>query len=61
MDEIPKEFIGTGVIDRPYTDYQDLVSKEDREKYFEGNSMYYNDPIRLATLRVLEKILEKLK
>jgi len=45
----------------PYSDFQSLVSKEEFEKYFKDRQYHYEAPLKLATLRVLERIADSLK
>jgi len=40
-------------------DYKDLVSEADWIKYFKDKQYAYNDPLQLALLRTLEKLLKK--
>ena len=40
-----------------HPDYRDLVSDEDWEKYFNGKQMFYNDPLKLAMIRTMEKMI----
>lgn len=40
-------------------DYKDLVSEADWDQYFKDKQYAYNDPLQLALLRTLEKLLKK--
>ena len=43
----------------PFTEYKDLITEEDWDKYYKGKKHVYSDPLHLAILRTLEKILKK--
>ena len=50
------------IVDAPQPDipnYKDLVNEEDWNKYFHGKQYAYSDPMHLAILRTLEKLLKK--
>ena len=44
--------------DPDFTDYKDLISEEDWNKYFKDKKHVYSDPLHLAILRTLEKLLK---
>ena len=41
-----------------YPSFTDLLSKEDQEKYFpDGRMFHYQDPLTLALVRAMEKLV----
>ncbi len=48
-------------VEPPMSDFKSLLSDEDLEKYFKDRRFKYDAPLKLATLRALERIADSLK
>ena len=44
-----------------FSDYKDLVSEEDWNKYFKDKQYLYGDPLKLAMVRSNERLIEALR
>ena len=44
-----------------FTDYKELLTEDDWNKFFEGKRFYFNDPLKVAMLRSMERLCDILE